>query len=238
MNHYEFTRTELLLGSTNIEILKNKKVAILGIGGVGSFASEGLVRSGIENLILVDNDTIDITNLNRQIHSIQNTIGLNKIDVMKDRITSINPNCNVTTYDLFIDEHNIATFLDSSVDYVIDAIDTVKSKLDVIQYCHHNNIKIITCLGTGNRLDPTKFVITDIKKTSICPLARSIRLGVKKIGIKKLKVLFSTEYPKVIDYDTVLKGQYKKPPGSISFVPSVAGMILTSAVVNDLIEEI
>ncbi len=236
MDNYEFMRTELLVGKTNMELLKNKKVVVLGVGGVGSFSTESLTRVGIGNLVIVDKDTVDVTNLNRQIHATQKTIGLNKVDVMKDRILSINPNCNVTTHKTFISKENIETIITEDVDYVIDAIDTVTSKLDVIQYCNDKNIKLICSLGTGNKIDPTQFEVSDIYKTSVCPLAKVMRKELKKRGIKKQKVVFSKELPSKIDYPEQFENLRKKPPASVSFVPPVAGMILTSVVVKDLID--
>ncbi len=236
MNNYEFMRTELLLGESNMEILKNKKVVVLGVGGVGSFSVESLTRCAIGNLVLVDKDTVDITNLNRQIHATQKTIGLNKVDVMKERILSINPNCNVETYKTFIEKENIKDIITSDVDYVIDAIDTVTSKLDVIQYCDENNIKLICSLGTGNKMDPTQFEVSDIYKTSVCPLAKVMRKELKKRGIKKQKVVFSKEQPSKIDYPEQFENLRKKPPASLAFVPPVAGMILSSVVIKDLLE--
>ncbi len=236
MDKYEFMRTELAIGYENIQALKNKKVVILGIGGVGSFSTESLARSGVGTLVLVDKDVVDITNINRQIHATQNTIGLNKVDIMKERILSINPNCNVITHKVFIEKNNIKDIITKDVDYVIDAIDTVTSKLDVVEYCNENNIKLICSLGTGNKLDPTQFEVSDIYKTSVCPLAKVMRKELKNRGIKKQKVVFSKEQPRKIDYPDEFKDLRKKPPASIAFVPPVAGMILTSVVVRELIE--
>ncbi len=236
MKNYEFTRTELAIGSSAVEKLKTKKVVVLGVGGVGSFSVESLVRSSIGNLVLVDKDVVDVTNINRQIHANQNTIGLNKVDIMKDRILSINPNCNVTTYNVFIEKENIKDIITHDVDYVIDAIDTVTSKLDVVEYCNNNNIKLICSLGTGNKLDPTKFEVSDIYKTSVCPLAKVMRSELRKRGVKKQKVVFSKEQPRKVDYPDEFSELRKKPPSSIAFVPPVAGMILTSVVVRELIE--
>ncbi len=235
MKNYEFMRTELLLGEEKMELLKNKKIVVLGIGGVGSFSTESLARCGVGNLTLVDKDTIDITNLNRQIHATHNTVGLNKVDVMKERILTINPDCNVQTHKVFIDKSNIEHIITSDTDYVIDAIDTVTSKIDVIEYCNKKNIKLICSLGTGNKIDPTKFEISDIYKTSVCPLAKVMRKELKSRGIKKQKVVFSTELPSKINYPPQFEGLRKKPPASISFVPPVAGMILSSAVIKDLL---
>ncbi len=235
LKEYEFMRTELVLGNENMQLLKNKKVVVLGVGGVGSFSTESLARAGVGNIVLVDKDVVDITNINRQIHATHNTVGLNKVDIMKDRILSINPNCNVITHKVFIEKDNIKDIITSDVDYVIDAIDTVTSKLDVVEYCANNGIKLICSLGTGNKLDPTKFEVTDIYKTSVCPLAKVMRTELKKRRIKKQKVVFSTETPAKIDYPEQFKDLRKKPPASISFVPPVAGMILTSVVIRELV---
>lgn len=238
MKKNEFTRTELLIGKNNLISLSNKNILVFGIGGVGSFSVEALVRSGIGNLILVDNDNIDITNINRQIHSTHKTIGLNKVDVMKERVLSINPTCNVTTHKVFVSKENLSTFFTTPIHYVIDAIDTVTSKLDIIEYCYKNNIPLITCLGTGNKLDPTKFEVADINKTSYCPLAKVIRKELKNRNIKKAKVLFSTEVPKKNTNNKSPNEKLCRPiVGSVSFVPPVAGMILTSVVINELIKE-
>ncbi len=220
-------RTELLIGKDAIEKLRNSKVAVYGIGGVGSFVVEGLTRAGIGNLILVDNDVIEISNLNRQIHATHKNIGKRKIDEMKQRILDINPDANVKVFmaqEIEIGEENL---LDKSVTYVVDAVDTVKTKLKLIKKANELQIPILSCMGTGNKLDPTKFEITDINKTSICPLARVIRKELRKTNIKKLKVLYSKEKP-IENKSKIL--------ASISFVPSVAGLIIAGEVIKDIIK--
>lgn len=223
----EFSREELLIGKENLSKLKLTKVAIFGVGGVGSFVVEGLVRAGIGNFILIDNDTVDITNLNRQLHATHSTIGKYKVDLMRDRILDINPNANVEIYREFYESNEKNKILDSSINYIVDAIDSVKSKIELAKDAKDLNIPIISSMGTGNKLDPTKFEIADISKTSVCPLARVMRKELKKIGIKKYKVLYSKEEPIKLN---------EKTPGSISFVPSVAGLIISGEVIKDIIK--
>ena len=224
----EFSREELLIGKENIDRLHLAKVAVFGIGGVGSFVVEGLARAGIGNFILVDDDTVDITNLNRQLHALHSTIGKYKVDLMKDRILDINPSAKVKVYREFYESNKKNNILDSSVNYIVDAIDTIKSKIELAKDAQELNIPIISSMGTGNKLDPTKFEVSDISRTSMCPLARIMRKEIKKAGIKKYKVLYSKEEPKLC--------KEKNIPGSISFVPSVAGLIISGEVVKDIIK--
>lgn len=230
----QFIRSELLLTKSNIEKLKNSKVAIFGLGGVGSYVVEGLSRCCVGNFVLIDNDVVEESNINRQIIATYKTIGKNKVDVAKDRILDINPEANVTTHKVFYNK-DVKIDIIKGCDYVIDAIDTVSSKLYLITVCKENNIPIISCMGTGNKLDPTKFVITDIYKTKVCPLCREIRKELKKRNIKLLKVLYSEEQPIKPEnlsenYDTK-----KQIVASVSFVPSVGGLIISSEVIKDLI---
>lgn len=227
----EFCRTELLIGIDGIEKLKNSKVIVFGIGGVGSFVVEALTRAGVGNLVLVDNDTICISNLNRQIHATQLTVGNVKVEAMKERILSINPNCNVETKQIFINADNIGEVITEDIDYVVDAIDTVTSKLALAKYCYENGIKIISSMGTGNKMDPTQFRVTDITKTKVCPLAKVMRSELKKRGVKKLKVVYSEEIPMTPNRGEAVPSQKRQTPGSISFVPSVAGLIDRKSVV-------
>ena len=223
------SRTELLIGKENLEKLSKSKIIVYGIGGVGSFVVEGLVRAGIENIILVDNDVISPSNINRQIHATTSTIGNLKVECMKERILLINPNVKVETYvptDMSIEEE---TLIDDSVSYVVDAVDTITTKLKLIEKSKKENVPIISCMGTGNKLDPTQFEISDIYKTSVCPLAKIMRKELRKRKITSLKVLYSKEEP--IKHNTG-----KRTPASISFVPSVAGMIIAGEVVKDIIE--
>lgn len=222
-----FSREERLIGKENLEKLNKSKVAVFGIGGVGSFVVEGLARAGIGKLLLVDNDTIDITNINRQIHANINTVGKNKVDVMKERILSINPEAEVdVSTEFFMPGSKL---LDNSLGYIVDAIDTVTGKIELVCKANELNIPIISGMGTGNKLDPTKFEVADIYKTSVCPLAKVMRKELRARGIEKLKVVYSKEEP-IKPND----GDYKTP-ASISFVPSVAGLIIAGEVIKDII---
>lgn len=224
----QFARILRMLDSKWLENLQNKKVAVFGLGGVGSYVVEALVRCGIGEIILVDHDKIDITNLNRQLYALHSTIGLNKVDVAKDRCLDINPNLKITTYQQFYlpDQGMEKIFYDC--DFVIDAIDTVKAKIALIENCNKLKIPIISSMGTGNKLDPGSFKITDIYKTSVCPLARVMRKELKNRGIKKCLVLYSSELPQKVDGST---------PGSVSFVPSVAGLMIAGYVIKNLAKE-
>lgn len=220
-------RTELLIGKDNIQKLKNSRVIVYGIGGVGSFAVEGLIRSGIENIILVDNDVISPSNLNRQIHATVPNIGRLKVECMKERIISINPNVKVENYlpqDIGEGEESL---IDNTITYVIDAVDTVTTKLKLIQRAKAQKVPIISCMGTGNKLDPSRFEIADIYKTSVCPLAKVMRKELKKRGIQDLKVLYSKEEP-------IKHEEQSNVPASISYVPSVAGLIIAGEVIRDI----
>ena len=222
-----FSREERLIGKENLEKLNKSKVAVFGIGGVGSFVVEGLARAGIGKFLLVDNDTIDITNINRQIHTNITTVGKNKVDVMKERILSINPEAEVdVSTEFFMPGSKL---LDNSLGYIVDAIDTVTGKIELVCKANELNIPIISAMGTGNKLDPTKFEVSDIYKTSVCPLAKVMRKELRSRGIEKLKVVYSKEEP-IKPND----GDYKTP-ASISFVPSVAGLIIAGEVVKDII---
>ena len=230
----EFCRTELWVGEEGIAKLHNSKVIVFGIGGVGSFVVEALTRAGVGNLILVDNDTICISNINRQIHARQSTVGMIKVEAMKERVISINPNCNVEAKQVFITAENISEIIPSDVDYVVDAIDTVTSKLALAEYCYKNNINIISSMGTGNKIDPTQFRVSDVFKTKVCPLAKVMRYELRKRGVKKLKVVYSEEMPMTPDKGRAVPSQKRQTPGSISFVPPVAGMIIGGEVIKDL----
>ena len=222
----EFCRTELLIGEEGIEKLHNSKVIVFGIGGVGSFVVEALTRAGVGNLILVDNDTVCISNLNRQIHATQATVESVKVEAMKARVLSINPNCNVEAKQEFITADNIQEIIPEDIDYVVDAIDTVTSKLALAEYCYKNDIKLIASMGTGNKIDPTQFRVTDVFKTKVCPLAKVMRTELRKRGVKKLKVVYSEEIPMVPNKGRAVPSKKRQTPGSISFVPPVAGMII------------
>ena len=221
----EFCRTELLVGEEGINKLHNSKVIVFGIGGVGSFVVEALTRAGVGNLILVDNDTICISNLNRQIHATQATVGMIKVEAMKERVISINPKCNVEAKQVFITADNISEIIPSDVDYV---------KLALAEYCYKNNINIISSMGTGNKMDPTQFRVSDVFKTKVCPLAKVMRHELRKRGVKKLKVVYSEEMPMTPDKGRAVPSAKRQTPGSISFVPPVAGMIIGGEVIKDL----
>ena len=229
----QFSRTEMLIGKDNLQKLKKSKVAIFGIGGVGSYVTEGLARSGIENFVLVDNDKVSETNINRQLIATTKTIGEYKVDLMKQRILDINPNAKVETYKTFYMPDSEEQLLDSSINYIVDAIDTVTAKIHLVEQATKLNIPIISSMGTGNKLDPTKFEITDIYKTSVCPLAKVMRKELKSRNIKKLKVIYSKEEP-IKQREDIEETNKKQIPGSISFVPSVAGLIIGGEVVKDL----
>lgn len=222
-----FDREIKLIGRDKLELIKSKTVLLIGLGGVGGYSLETLVRAGIEDLILVDYDIFDITNLNRQILATTKVIGKSKIEVARDRIMAINPNCRVKLIDLKLDEDNFDVIFNNKIDYVIDACDTISVKKKLILECLKRNIKLITSCGTGNKLDPTKFSITDVRKTSYDPIAKILRKFVVDNKIKdKVMVVSSTEAPKKID------GKIS----SISYVPSIVGILLTSYVINDIIK--
>lgn len=228
MEEYWNSRTELLIGKENIEKISKSKIIIYGIGGVGSYVVEGLVRAGVENILLVDNDFISLSNLNRQIHATISNIGKLKVECMEERILSINPKAKVEIYVPQNMEIEETLLIDDTINYVVDSVDTVSTKLKLIQRAKEQNVPIISCMGTGNKLDPTKFEISDIYKTSVCPLAKVIRKELRKRDIKDLKVLYSKEEP-------IKHEKESRTPASISFVPSVAGMIIAGEVVKDII---
>ena len=222
----QFSRTELLIGKDGVEKLKKSEVAIFGLGGVGSYVVEALARVGVGNFILVDNDIISETNINRQIIATYKTIGKPKIQIEKERILEINPNAKVEIFKEFFMPES-PDFFDKNVSYIVDAIDTITAKIELVVRAKKMNKPIISCMGTGNKLDPTKFEVTDIYKTSVCPLAKVMRKELKNRKIDNLKVLYSKEEP--------IKLNNKQVPGSISFVPSVAGLIIAGEVIKDII---
>ena len=241
------TRTELLVGKENIDKFKNTSVIIFGLGGVGSFCIEAIARCGVSNIHIVDDDIISITNINRQLIAMHSTIGQDKIDVVKSRILDINPDANVTSSKMFYTKDTKHLIDLSKYDYIIDAIDTISSKILLVEESTRLNVPIISSMGTGNKLDPTKFVLTDIYKTSMCPVAKVMRYELKKRGIKKLKVVYSTEKPikpAPLNLSPDAKStspfrdtnKRRETPGSISFVPSVAGLIIASYVINDILK--
>lgn len=236
MSREQFLRTQLLVGETGIDALQKAHVIVFGVGGVGSFAVEALARAGVGKLTIVDFDMVDITNINRQLIALHSTVGMEKVAVLKERLKDINPNLIVEARAEKILPENIEDFFIESYDYVIDAIDMVSSKLALIDHCTKNNIQIISSMGTGNKLDPSKLTVTDLYKTSTCPLARVMRHELKKRGVKKLQVVYSTEAPlKPILPEDLNMGAKRTVPGSTSFVPSSAGLMLASVVIRSLI---
>lgn len=226
---HEFSRTESLIGKDNLEKLKNSKVAIFGIGGVGSFVVEALTRSGVGKFVLIDNDCICITNINRQIHATQSTVGEMKVEAMKERILAINPKAEVQIFQDFYLPGSAEKLIRNDYDYIVDAIDTVTGKIDLIINAKAKNIPVISSMGTGNKMDPTGFMVADIYSTSVCPLAKVMRKELKARGVESLKVVYSREEP----MKQVIVNN--RTPGTISFMPSVAGLILASEVIKDLI---
>lgn len=223
-----------LYGDYGIEKLNKAKVIVFGIGGVGSFVVEGLVRAGVGNIVMVDPDDISLTNINRQIHALHTTLGKSKVEVMKNRLLDINPNLVVEVYKGNEIDKGEESLIDNTFSYVVDAVDTVMTKIRLIEKAKKEKVPVISCMGTGNKLEPTMLEVSDIYKTSVCPLAKVMRKELKKIGIEKLKVVYSKEEPKESKIENE-KG--KKIPGSISFVPSVAGLIIAGEVIKDIIEE-
>ena len=230
-------RTEMLIGKEAVQKLEKAKVAVFGIGGVGSFVVEGLIRAGVGNLVLIDPDDISVTNLNRQIHATHSTIGKSKVEVMKQRVLDINPDANVEIYKGNEFEDGEESIINSSFSYVVDAVDTVTTKIKLIERAKKVNVPIISCMGTGNKLHPSKFEIADIYKTTICPLAKVMRKELRKRNIQDLKVLYSIEEPIKVDTDSGNNSLDRKKlvPGSISFVPSVAGLMIAGEVIKDII---
>ena len=227
-----FQRTKLLLGEENFLKLTQATVAIFGIGGVGSFTAEALARSGIGHFVLTDKDDIDATNINRQIHALTSTIGKSKVEVMRERILEINPAAKVDTIQKFyLPDENVENFFICGYDYVVDAIDTITAKINLAVECERRGVKIISSMGAGNKLDPTRFKVADIYKTTTDPVAKVMRKKLKELGVKSLKVVYSDEVPRKIDTGD-LQG---KVIGSAAFVPSVAGLIMAAEVVKDLI---
>jgi len=220
-----FSRTIGLFGESGMQKLKHSSVIIFGVGGVGSYAAEAIARAGIGRITVVDNDVVDVTNINRQLIALNSTVGLDKVSVSKSRIEDINPLCRVTAIKEFYDENSSIDL--TEFDYILDCIDSVPSKLQLVEIAVKNNIKIISAMGTGNKLEPDKLRITDISKTSYCPLAKKMRVELRKRGINHLKVIYSTEEPKCRNV----------PPASVSFVPSVAGLMMAGKVIKELIND-
>ena len=234
-----FSRTELLLGQPAMEKLNNARVAVFGLGGVGGYVAEALARSGVGAMDLIDHDTISITNINRQLLALHSTVGMSKAKAARDRVLDINPQCKVTVHETFYGPDTADRFDFTQYDYIVDAIDTVTAKLALIAHAKEAGTPILCCLGTGNKLDASKFQIVDISKTSVCPLARIMRKECAKRGYKHVKVLFSTEdpIPSVGDTGEELPEGRRSLPGSVAFVPSVAGLLIAGEVIRDLTKE-
>ena len=245
----QFSRSQLLFGGEAMEKIGNATVAVFGVGGVGSYAAEALVRGGVGGLALFDDDRICLTNLNRQIHATRRTVGQAKAEAMRDRILEINPNCRVEVHECFYTPENAGEFDLSRYGYIVDAVDTVSAKLELVVRAQKAGVSVISCMGAGNKLDPTKFEVADIYETSICPLARVMRRELRARGVEHLKVVYSKEPPLDPIPDCAIScrehcicppGTKRKCaarraiPGSVSFVPPVAGMILAGEVLKDL----
>lgn len=231
-----FSRTELLLGSDAMKKLSDAHVAVFGVGGVGGYVCEMLARSGVGKITLVDSDEVSETNRNRQIIALASTLGMPKVEAMRERILDINPDCLVQTLNIFYTPENADEYPLDSYDYVADCIDTMSSKIELIMRAKEQDVRIISAMGAGNKLDPTGFIVSDIYKTSVCPLARTLRYELKRRGIKSLKVVYSKEEPKkpmgVVDGEAYSR----HIPASVAFTPSVMGIVMASEIVKDLIE--
>lgn len=225
----EFSRAELLLGGDAMERLRNTHAAVFGVGGVGSYTAEALARSGIDRITLIDNDTVNITNINRQLIALHSTIGQAKVDAAKRRILDINPACEVTALNLFYTGTEVEL---SQFDWIADAIDSVSAKLALIENAHNLGVNIISSMGTGNKLDPTKLTVTDISKTSMCPLAKVMRVELRKRGISHHRVVYSTEPPAVHKSQSEEDESRRKTIGSVSFVPPAAGLIMAGEIIR------
>lgn len=229
-----FSRTEALIGKEGLEKLKNARVAVFGVGGVGGYVVEALARSGVGEIDLIDSDKVSVSNINRQIIALHSTVGRYKTEVMAERIKDINPNAKVNVFNLFYLPETAEKFDFAAYDYVVDAVDTVSAKLSIVERAYQVKIPVISSMGAGNKLNPTDFEIADIYQTSVCPLAKVMRRELKKRGVEKLKVIYSQEEPKSEGIADEERG--KRSPASIAFVPSVAGLIIASEVVKDLIK--
>lgn len=227
----EFSRSALVLGDDSLKKLSSSRVIVFGLGGVGGYVVEALARTGVGRLDLVDNDEVSLSNLNRQIYALHSTVGKDKVDVAADRVLDINPNCIVTKHKIFYLPETADQINLSDYDYIVDCIDTVSAKLELVMRAKEANVPIISSMGTGNKLDPSKLKIADISKTSVCPLARVMRQELRKRGIYHLKCVFSTEEPATVS----IESGSRHVPGSVAFVPSVAGLMLAGEVIKDLI---
>jgi tRNA threonylcarbamoyladenosine dehydratase len=246
---HQFSRTELVVGPEGLETLKKSTVCVIGVGGVGSFSVEALARCGVGTLILVDKDDVDITNINRQLPALMHTIGQSKVQLMAERVKQINPDCRVEALQMFFNNETQEEIFAYKPDYIVDAIDTISSKIHLLIECYRRGIPVVSSMGAANKIDPTRFEVMDISKTTVDPIAKVIRRELRKQGIKKgIKVVCSTEFPRTPREDvrksivpkeveeTSPIRKAKNPPASISFVPPVAGMILASVVVRDILK--
>ncbi|WP_296861573.1 tRNA threonylcarbamoyladenosine dehydratase [uncultured Methanobrevibacter sp.] len=230
----KFSRTEMLIGNDGMEKLKNATVAVFGLGGVGSFVCEGLARSGVGNFILIDYDKTDETNINRQLIATEKTVGKYKVDLMRERIQDINPDANVETYKEFYLADSEIDIITEDLSYAVDCVDTIMAKIAIICSCDATNVPVISSMGTGNKLDPTMLEVADIYETSVCPLARIMKKDLRKRNIEKLKVVYSKENPINTNDHAINQNKKYKVKGSVSFVPSVAGLIIAGEVIKDI----
>ncbi len=231
----KFSRTEMLIGNDGMEKLSKSKVAIFGLGGVGSFVCEGLARSGVGNFILVDYDKVDETNINRQLIATVKTVGKYKVDLMRERILEINPDANVEVYKEFYTADSEIDIISEDLSYAVDCVDTIMAKIAIICKCDEINVPVMSAMGAGNKLDPTMFEVADIYETSVCPLARIMKKDLKKRNIKKLKVVYSKEHAINTNDHPINHDRKFKVKGSTSFVPSVAGLIIAGEVIKDIV---
>lgn len=244
---HQFSRTELAIGPEGLQVMKNSTVAVLGIGGVGSIAAEALARTGVGRIVMIDKDVVDITNINRQLHALTTTIGQPKADLMRDRILQINPECDAIALKMFYTDETYEKLFDYPLDYVIDASDTISYKIHLIKQCLRRKIKLISSMGAANKMDPTRFKVADISKTHTDPIARVVRLRLRKEGISKgVKVVFSDEEPikpredvtqRIVPENAPEIRKAQMPPASNSFVPPTVGLIMVSVVVRDLLKK-
>ncbi|WP_159881200.1 tRNA threonylcarbamoyladenosine dehydratase [Paenibacillus puerhi] len=242
---HQFSRTELAIGPEGLEVMKNSTVAVLGIGGVGGIAAEALARTGVGRIVMIDKDVVDITNVNRQVHALTTTVGQPKAELMKERIKLINPECDAIALRMFYTEETYEQLFEYPLDYVLDASDTISYKIHLIKECRRRKIPLISSMGAANKMDPTRFQVADISKTTVDPLARVIRHKLRKEGIHKgVKVVFSTEEPikpredvtqKIVPENAPEIRKAQQPPASNAFVPPVAGLIMVSVAVRDLL---
>ncbi len=230
----KFSRTEMLIGNDGLEKLKDSKVAVFGLGGVGSFVCEGLARSGVGNFVLVDFDKVDESNINRQLIATVKTIGMHKVDLMRERILEINPEANVEVHREFYMADSASDIITEDLSYAVDCVDTIMAKIAVICKCDEIGVPVISSMGTGNKLDPTMFEVADIYETSVCPLARIMKKDLRKRNIEKLKVVYSKEHPINTNDCEINQNRKFKVKGSVSFVPSVAGLIIAGEVIKDI----